>query len=295
MEKSAGRAFCDHREGLLFSVPRAMQKQPLLSPSCGIYRDRENPRERSCHSQGACFRKGRTSGLKDQNRSPYSLKGRGGMRTGNSLTHYHSTGGNHWWTEAGRQRGIPSVMIKLFPAHSLSPGCLQQTQASTMHSPHKPRKQSIAGFCIPRHVNFPKPPAVWLNIWGKAGRVCRACPFGSGILMSILAPPWGISSTPLTLSEGCPCPLCTQGAGAIPAPCCLFIKKPLSLPCHLIMHSGHKDAFSLTKEAYLYDERALRPHKIELSLKALLESKPHLFRNAWTPSPRLSPSSLAHF
>lgn len=128
----------------------------------------KTPRERSCHSQGAGFRKGRTSGLKDQNRSPYSLKGRGGMRTGNSLTHYHSTGGNHWWTEAGRQQGIPSVMIKLFPAHSLSPGCLQQTQASTMHSPHKPRKQSIAGFCIPRHVNFPKLPSVWLNIWGES-------------------------------------------------------------------------------------------------------------------------------
>lgn len=50
------------------------------------------------------------------------------------------------------------------------------------------------------------------------------------------------------------------------------------------MHSGHKEAFSFTKEAYLYDERALRPHKIESSLNALLESKPHLFRDARSPA-----------
>jgi hypothetical protein len=86
-----------------------------------------------------------------------------------------------------------------------------------------------------------------------------------------------------------PMPYVPRGAGAVPAPGCLFIKKPPSnFPCHLIMHSGHKDTFSLTKEAYLYNERALRPHKIESSLKALLESKLHLFRDARSPT-RLSP------
>lgn len=49
------------------------------------------------------------------------------------------------------------------------------------------------------------------------------------------------------------------------------------------MHSGHKEAFSLPKEAYLY-ERAPRPHKIESSLSALSESKPHLFRDARSPA-----------
>lgn len=126
---------------------------------------------------------------------------------------------------------------------------------------------------------------------GKQGGSVEPVSLGQGPCWAFWLLP---RESPLLSSYSMPIPYVPRGAGAVPAPCCLFIKKPLSFPCHLIMQSGHKDSFSLTKEAYLYDERALRPHKIESSLKALLESKPHLFRDARSPT-HLSPSSLAHF
>lgn len=96
--------------------------------------------------------------------------------------------------------------------------------------------------------------------------------------------PPGVSSTPLlSLSDA----NCAWGAGAVPATAACSLKGP-EFSCHLIMHSGHRDAFSLTKEAYLYDERALcapARFKIESSLSALLKSKPHLFRDALEPPP----------
>lgn len=57
-----------------------------------------------------------------------------------------------------------------------------------------------------------------------------------------------------------------------PCPMLLIHQGPWFPPAILIMQCNNKEAFSLTREAYLCHERAFRPHEIELSLKALLES-----------------------
>lgn len=178
-----------------------------------------------------------------------------------------------WGAGAGKP-SLPSSCLSILST-------VPTTDPGGHHAPlSQPRKGKLswsrhAVFGLQSHL-APLPHRTWFcsshcescAIKKKTARVCRAHCGGAGFISE----QWGhLLGSPC--SPGDARPGCAFGWEAL-APCHMLLihQGPWLPPATLIMHCNNKEAFSLTREAYLCQERAFRPHKIELSLKALLES-----------------------